>query len=109
MKFGYNRPSSYEGDVIRNCRRTDDGLKTDDGRRTTKPAYTISSPGVFGSGLASVDVTRCRINTELNDLRKLVSLRKSEVSVGRLSVCKVIEDLRSMAHTVCYAPISIAS
>ena len=28
---------------------TDDG-RTDDGRRTTEPAYTISSPGAFGSG-----------------------------------------------------------
>ena len=30
-------------------RRTDDG-RTDDGRRTTEPAYTISSPRAFGSG-----------------------------------------------------------
>ena len=29
-------------------RRTDG--RTTDGRRTTKPAYTISSPGAFGSG-----------------------------------------------------------
>ena len=27
-----------------------DGRTTDDGRRTTEPAYTISSPGAFGSG-----------------------------------------------------------
>ena len=27
-----------------------DGRRTDDGRRTTEPAYTISSPGAFGSG-----------------------------------------------------------
>ena len=27
----------------------DDGRRTDDGR-TTEPAYTISSPGAFGSG-----------------------------------------------------------
>ena len=31
-------------------RRTTDGRRTDDGRRTTEPAYTISSPGAFGSG-----------------------------------------------------------
>ena len=31
-------------------RRTTDGRTTDDGRRTTEPAYTISSPGAFGSG-----------------------------------------------------------
>ena len=29
-------------------RRMDDGRT--DGRRTTEPAYTISSPGAFGSG-----------------------------------------------------------
>ena len=40
MKFGYNWPSS----PLKLW--TDD----DDGRRTTKPAYTISSPGAFGSG-----------------------------------------------------------
>ena len=27
-----------------------DGRRTDDGRRTTEPAYAISSPGAFGSG-----------------------------------------------------------
>ena len=43
MKFGCNLPSSFRGEVILNCGRTDDG-------RTTEPAYTISSPGVFGSG-----------------------------------------------------------
>ena len=39
MKFGCNRLKLW----------TDDG-RTDDGRRTTEPAYTISSPGAFGSG-----------------------------------------------------------
>ena len=38
MKFGCNRPSSFR-EVVWNC-----------GRRTTEPAYTISSPGAFGSG-----------------------------------------------------------
>ena len=34
-----------------------DGRRTDDGRRTTEPAYTISSPGAFGSGeLKTVDL-----------------------------------------------------
>ena len=36
MKFGCNRPSSFREEVV-------DG-------RTTEPAYTISSPGAFGSG-----------------------------------------------------------
>ena len=30
---------------------------------------------------------------ELNDLRKIICLRKSEVSVERISVCSVIENL----------------
>ena len=32
-------------------------------------------------------------NTKSNDLRKNISLRKSEVSVERISVCKAIENL----------------
>ena len=39
MKFGYNWPNS--------SRR---GVEIVDGRRTTEPTYTISSPGAFGSG-----------------------------------------------------------
>ena len=30
---------------------------------------------------------------ELNDLRKIMCLRKSEVSVERISVCNIIENL----------------
>ena len=43
MKFGYNRLSSFRGEVEIVDRRTDDRLMTE-------PAYTISSPGAFGSG-----------------------------------------------------------
>ena len=32
-------------------------------------------------------------NSELNDLRKNICLRKSEVSVERISVCNFIENL----------------
>ena len=32
-------------------------------------------------------------NTELNDLRIIVCLRKSEVSVEKISVCRVTENL----------------
>ena len=32
-------------------------------------------------------------NTELNDLRVIICLRKSEVIVERISVCKVIENV----------------
>ena len=34
-----------------------------------------------------------REDTELNDSRKIICLRKSEVSVERISVCNVIENL----------------
>ena len=32
-------------------------------------------------------------NTELNYLRKIICLRQSEGSVGRISICNVIENL----------------
>ena len=34
-----------------------------------------------------------RYNTELNDLRKVICLRKSYVFVERITVCNVIENL----------------
>ena len=41
-------------EIVDGRRTTDDGRRTTDGRtdgrRTTEPAYTISSPGAFGSG-----------------------------------------------------------
>ena len=43
-------------------------------------------------------------NTELNVLRKIICLRKSEVSVERLSVCNVIENL--VEHGICCLPCS---
>ena len=45
------------------------------------------------------------LNTELNDLRKLILIRKSEVFVERISVFKVIENLAEHVYTVCHAPI----
>ena len=42
MKFGYNQPSSFEIVDGRTDRRPDE--------RTTKLAYTLSSPGAFSSG-----------------------------------------------------------
>ena len=44
MKFGCIGPvvSEEKFEIV-------DGRRTD-GRRTTEPAYTISSPGTFGSG-----------------------------------------------------------
>ena len=37
-----------------------DGRRTDDGRRTTEPAYTISTPRAFGSGELIKKVSLCR-------------------------------------------------
>ena len=39
-------------------------------------------------------------NTELNDLRKIICLRKSEVSVESISVCNVIEKNDGAWHTL---------
>ena len=47
MKFGYNWPSSFRGEVVLNCGRT---TTTDDGRRTTEPSHPIRSPRALGSG-----------------------------------------------------------
>ena len=44
MKFGCNLPSSFRGEVFEIV----DGRQRDGG--TMEPAYTISSPGAFGSG-----------------------------------------------------------
>ena len=37
---------------------------------------------------------QCNNNTELNDLRKIICLRKTQISVERISVYKVIENGR---------------
>ena len=43
-------------------------------------------------------------NTELNDLRKIICLKKSEVSVERISVCNVTENLAE--HGMHFLPCS---
>ena len=45
-------------------------------------------------------------NTELNDLRKIICLRKTKVSVERISVHKVIENLVEMPDNVCHASLN---
>ena len=40
------------------------------------------------------------MNTELNDLRISIYLRKSEVTVETISVCIVIENWRSVAYSL---------
>ena len=42
-----------------------------------------------------------------NEWRKIICLRKSEVSVGRISVCNVIENLAEMAYIVCHTSIQM--
>ena len=39
-------------------------------------------------------------NTKFNDLRKIICLRKSEVSVESISVCNVIEKFGGVWHTL---------
>ena len=46
---------------------TDDG-RTDDGRRTTEPAYTISSPGAFGSGELKTKLLQFSSKKEIENL-----------------------------------------
>ena len=46
-------------------------------------------------------------NTELNDFRKVICLRKSELSVERISVCNVTENLAE--HGIYFLPCSCTS
>ena len=48
-------------------------------------------------------------NTELNDLRKIVSLRKSDITVERISVLNVIENLMEHGIYGLQAPIAMTS
>ena len=49
-------------------------------------------------------------NMEPNDKRKNICMRKSEVSVERISVCYVNEQLKENSiYTVCHAPIPVTS
>ena len=63
MKFGCNGPVVSEEKSLNCGRTTDDGRRTTDGR-TTEPAYTISSPGAFGSGELKIrDDTKYYVST----------------------------------------------
>ena len=48
-------------------------------------------------------------NTELNDLRIIFFLRKSEASHERISFCNVIEKMMEMGYTVCHARLHMTS
>ena len=48
--------------------------------------------------IAKSEIFRYIDNTELNDLRKIICLRKSEVSVEKISVCYIIANLA--AHDI---------
>ena len=41
----------------------------------------------------NIETVERTYNTELNDLKKIICLRKSEVSVVRISICYVVENL----------------
>ena len=58
-----------------------------------------------GLGCSHITDIPCHfLNTELNDLRKIICLRKSQVSVERISVCNVIENV--MEHGIHCLPCS---
>ena len=48
-------------------------------------------------------------NTELNDLRKIICLRKFEVSVERISVCNVTSNLAEHGWQRCYDISSVVT
>ena len=48
-------------------------------------------------------------NTEFNDLRKNICLRKSEVLLKEFQCVMSLKNWRSMAYTVCHAPIPLIS
>ena len=60
-------------------------------------------------GLEFLQTHRRTCNTKLNDSRKNIYLRKSDVSVERISVCNVIEQLAEHVYTVCHASIPMTS
>ena len=47
----------------------------------------------FVGFLRNILPSKFNLNTELNDLRKMICLRKTQVSVERISVYKIIESL----------------
>ena len=59
--------------------------------------------------LWSVFVIFYIINRELNDLRIINCLTKSEVTVEKVSVFSLIERFASIAYSVCHAPIPMTS
>ena len=44
-----------------------------------------------------------QLNTDLNDMRIIICLRKFEVFVERIAACNVTENWQSIAYTVCHA------
>ena len=52
---------------------------------------------------------KTRENTELNDLRMIICVRKPEVFVERISVCFVNEKLVEHGLHVCHASMPVAS
>ena len=62
-----------------------------------------------GNGVKGQHPLSSTHNTELNELRKIIGLRKSEVSIERISICNVTKNLAEMAYTVCHAPTPMTS
>ena len=66
--------------------------------------HSLESPLCGGSNSATLFIRQCpNTDMELNDLGITICLRKSKVSVGRISVCNV-----TVMYPVCHAPIPMA-
>ena len=91
-----------EDDIITgicgDCNGEPDDLRLRDGTDVSHEKYKFIMIG--NSYAENPDECKCINNPELNDLRKIICLSKSEVSVERISVCNVNEQLAE--HSIHY-------
>ena len=64
---------------------------------------------MFRTYLINAYIWKNVLNLELNDLRKNICLRKSEVSGEKIPGIMSLKKLWSMAYTACHAPIPVTS
>ena len=58
----------------------------------------------YSDGRICTSMLLTTFNTELNDFRIIICLRKFEVTIGRISVCGVIVKL---AYIACHDPFKL--
>ena len=71
-------------EIVDGRRTTDDGRT--DGRRTTEPAYTISSPGAFGSGELKTHIIHIQKTTTTTKKNKKKSTHPSLILKNNIKV-----------------------